>query len=105
MFSLCYTMLVLFGRSFPWQNLKGDKKKKLRETVRLKRTLSPEEVCKGCPDAIRVVYTMVMQLGFGQRPEYEAYQKAIDRHVQSLAERRYQILNAGEPRKKSAKGE
>lgn len=100
MYSLCYTMLVLFGRTLPWQNLKNDKKKKLLETVRLKRILSPSEVCRGCPDPIRIIYTMVMQLGFSQRPEYEAYQKVIDKHVQSLAKRRYKILNAGEPRKK-----
>ena len=100
LFSLCYTMLVLFGRTLPWQSLNiEDKKKKMKETVRLKRFMTPEEVCKNCPDPIRVIYTMVMQLGFSQRPEYEIYQEIINKHIQKLEERRYAVLNtAGQGR-------
>lgn len=87
MYSLCYTMAVLFKRVLPWQNLSGKKKEKLRKTVTLKRILTPSEALAGCPEPLVHIYTMVMQLGFQQRPDYEAYQSIIRNYLKRVQSR------------------
>ena len=84
-YSLCYTMAVLFQRLLPWQNLRGTKKDKLRKTVTLKRILTPAVVFAGCPEPLVHIYTMTMQLGFQQRPDYEVYQSLIRDYLQLSA--------------------
>lgn len=75
--SACYSMVVVFGRTLPWQNLKGTKKQKQAKTLELKRISTPAEVCIGCPASTREIYRHVVQLGFAEKPNYELYRRLI----------------------------
>ena len=83
MYSLCYTMAVIFERPLPWQGVRGERddhakrEDRLRKTLELKRTLEPRVVFRDCPSPLARIYMHVLQLGFAQRPDYEKYQAVL----------------------------
>ena len=79
MYSLVYTMVNVFNiHPLPWQDLSGDKDERADRTVHLKRRLTPQQVCKGCPPCLALIYAHVMQIPFEARPPYELFRQLID---------------------------
>ena len=71
--SCVYTMVTVFGKRLPWEAVTGDREAKTRETLRLKRMLTPAVVCRGCPPCVTTIYHQAQQLAFAEKPYYGAY--------------------------------
>ena len=81
--SCAYTMVSVFGRSLPWEGLRGTNQLKAQETLRLKRMLSPGRVCAGCPTCVERIYRHVQQLAYAEEPPYDLFLSLIDHHLPS----------------------
>ena len=78
--SLAYILVFFLKGKLPWQsvtdNNSTDKYAKLHE---LKRTMQPEEVCKGLPTEFADFITYARALGFEERPQYDRIRRVFAR--------------------------
>lgn len=66
MISWFYSMVELAKGKLPWPG--SDNKE---ETIRLKRTLTVEEICTGMPQEFIPIYRHISMLGYEDTPDYE----------------------------------
>ena len=65
-------MLIYFMRGkLPWQGLKGNRDSKELRVLRKKQTITTETLCAGLPKVFEDYMKYVLQLGYGERPDYQ----------------------------------
>jgi len=70
--SLVYIMIYFLNGSLPWQSLKGrNKEEKYQNIMKIKATISTEQLCKGLPIEIRHFLDHVKSLEFVEKPNYQ----------------------------------
>ena len=69
--SLGYTLIYwLLGR-LPWQGIdEKDFRIKWKKVRRIKRSITPDELCRGLPVQFRIYIKYVFKLSYSQRPNY-----------------------------------
>jgi hypothetical protein len=79
--SLGYTILYwLLGR-LPWQGIdEKDFRVKWKKVRRIKRAITPDELCRGLPVQFRIFMKYVFKLAYAQRPNY-AYLRGLFRQL------------------------
>jgi serine/threonine protein kinase len=68
--SLAY-MLIYFLHGLPWQEIKGDSKRKHAEVLQMKVSTSPLVLCDGLPAEFEAFLNYARTLEFSQKPDYQ----------------------------------
>lgn len=69
--SLGYMLLYFFRKDLPWQGVKEDKKDgKSKAIFKIKNEITPEELCKGCPNIMVEYIKYCRLLKYTEVPNY-----------------------------------
>lgn len=69
--SIAYMFLYFLKGKLPWQGINiKDKKAKMKKIYEIKKSIKPEELCKGCPKEFMIFIKYVRKLRYYEKPDY-----------------------------------
>lgn len=70
--SIAYVLIYFLRGHLPWQGLQDAKHEKYRRIMERKQTTPPEVLCQGLPDEFAIFLNYTRQLGYEDKPDYDA---------------------------------
>lgn len=82
--SLAYTLMYLSKGTLPWQGSWVVSPAETRELVLAKKSIAPEELCKGYPAVLRTLLTYSRDLRFDEEPDYSMLYSLFEKALQDM---------------------